>query len=213
MRKILFGVIITLIILFGLKYCEDRVQDKTELQESSLLIQEQIQNVGKLVVTEGHFSEVFNYKNSKEIFGEYFTSEKKALVVVNADVTIAYDLSKIEYKIDETNKVLSISKIPKEEITINPDIEYYDIQSDFLNPFEAQDYNKIKESVKKSLMNKIEKSSIKTNAKNRLISELSNFYILTKSLGWTLEYKSNPIKTLDDLSNQTFVNDFQSTIN
>ncbi len=208
MRKILFGVILTLIILFSFKYCEDKKEDKIVLQENSLLIQEQLKNVGKLIVTEGHFSEVFNYRNSKEIFGEYFTSEKKALVVVNADVTVAYDLSKIEYKIDEASKTLRITNIPTEEITINPDFEYYDVQADFLNPFEAQDYNKIKETVKKSLMKKVENSTLKTNAKNRLISELSKFYILTNSLGWTLQYNDNPIKSLEELNNQTFIDNF-----
>lgn len=208
MRKILFGVVITLVILFSFKYCEDSKEGKVELQESSTLIQQQIKNVGKLIVTEGHFSEVFNYKSSKEIFGEYFTSEKKALVVVNADVSIGYDLSKIKYEIDEANKTLRILSIPEEEININPDFEYYDVQSDFLNPFEAQDYNKIKESVKKSLMQKVENSSLKTNAKNRLISELSKFLILTNSLGWTLEYNSNPISTQEELNNQTFINNF-----
>ena len=194
-------------ILFSFKYCENKKADKIELQESSVLIQQQIKNVGKLVVTEGHFSEVFNYKNSKEILGDYFTSEKKALVVVNAEVTIAYDLSKIDYSIGEDTKTLRITSIPEEEIKINPDIEYYDVQSDFLNPFEAEDYNKIKESVRKSLMKKVENSSLKANAKNRLISELSKFYILTNSLGWTLEYNSNPIKNLEDLNHQTFVDD------
>ena len=208
MRKILFGVIITLIVLFSFKYCEDKKEDKIVLQENSLLIQEQLKNVGKLIVTEGHFSEVFNYRSSKEIFGEYFTSEKKALVVVNADVTIAYDLSKIEYKINEAAKTLRITNIPTEEITINPDFEYYDVRADFLNPFEAQDYNEIKETVKKSLMKKVENSTLKTNAKNRLISELTKFYILTNSLGWTLEYNDNPIKNLDDLNNHAFIDNF-----
>tara|TARA_R110002095_G_scaffold71163_1_gene60670 strand:- start:1966 stop:2580 length:615 start_codon:yes stop_codon:yes gene_type:complete len=193
MRKILFGVIITLIVLFTFKYCGDKQEDKIVLQESSTLLKEQINNVGKLIVTEGHFSEVFNYKNSKDIFGDYFTSEKKALVVVNADVTIAYDLSKIEFEVDEETKTLTILSIPKEEIKISPDFEYYDIQADFLNPFEAKDYNDIKNIVKQSLNKKIEASDIKTNAKNRLISELSKFYILTNSLGWTLQYNNKPI--------------------
>ena len=193
MRKILFGVIITLIVLFTFKYCGDKQEDKIVLQESSTLLKEQINNVGKLIVTEGHFSEVFNYKNSKDIFGDYFTSEKKALVVVNAEVTIAYDLSKIEFEVDEETKTLTILSIPKEEIKITPDFEYYDIQADFLNPFEAKDYNDIKNIVKKSLNKKIEASDIKTNAKNRLISELSKFYILTNSLGWTLQYNNKPI--------------------
>ncbi|GAA3587053.1 DUF4230 domain-containing protein [Flavivirga amylovorans] len=199
MRKILFGIVITLIILFSFKYCGDKQNEKVVLQESSALIQKQIKNVGKLVVTEGHFSEVFNYKNSKDIFGDYFTSEKKALIVVNAEVTIAYDLSKIEFEIDEANKTLTIINIPKEEVKISPDLEYYDIQSDFLNPFEAKDYNDIKKIVKASLNKKIEASDLKTNAKNRLISELSKFYILTNSLGWTLEYNKNPVSTIDAL--------------
>ncbi|APY10239.1 hypothetical protein BWZ22_02860 [Seonamhaeicola sp. S2-3] len=201
MRKILFGVIITLVILFTFKYCNDKREDKIVLQESSALIQEQIKNVGKLIVTEGHFSEVFNYKNSKEIFSEYFTSEKKALVVVNASVSIAYDLSKIKFKVDETNKTLHILNIPKEEVNINPDLEYYDVQSDFFNPFEAKDYNNIKHAVNASLAKKIEASDLKKNAKNRLISELSKFYILTNSFGWTLQYNETPMTSLESLQN------------
>ncbi|RZW57146.1 MAG: DUF4230 domain-containing protein, partial [Flavobacteriaceae bacterium] len=88
--------------------------------------------------------------------------------------------------------------IPTEEININPDFEYYDIQSDFLNPFEADDYNAIKETVKTSLLLKVENSELKSNAKNRLISELSKFYILTNSLGWTLQYNETPIDGIED---------------
>lgn len=91
MRKIIFDAVITLAILFTFKYCDDRRDNRVELRESLALIREQIKNVGKLIVIEGHFSEVFNYKNSKNFFGDYLPSEKKALVVANADVTIAYD--------------------------------------------------------------------------------------------------------------------------
>ena len=82
---------------------------------------------------------------------------KKAIVVVNAEVSIAYDLSKLDYEIDENNKILRIKTIPEEEISINPDLEYYDIQSNFLNPFEAEDYNAIKEIVNASMLEKVEK--------------------------------------------------------
>jgi hypothetical protein len=201
MRKILFGVIITLVVLFTFRYCDDKQEDKIVLKESTALIQEQIKNVGKLVVTEGHFSEVFTYKNSKGVFGDLISAEKKAVVIVNADVTIGYDLSKIEYQIDEETKTLKILSIPKEEIKISPDFEYYDMQADYLNPFEAKDYNSIKETVKKSLMKKVEASELKSNAQNRLISELSKFFMLTNSLGWTLEYNQSPISELSELNN------------
>ncbi len=201
MRKILFGVIITLVVLFTFKYCGDKNADKIVLKENTALIKEQIKNVGKLVVTEGHFSEVFTYKNSKLVFGDLLEAEKRAVVIVNADVTIGYDLSKIEYKIDETTKTLKIVSIPQEEIKISPDFEYYDIQADFLNQFEAKDYNAIKQTVNSSLMKKIEASDLKSNAQNRLLSELSKFLILTNSLGWTLQYNENPVVNLNQLKN------------
>ncbi|WP_178990004.1 DUF4230 domain-containing protein [Winogradskyella schleiferi] len=207
MRKILFGVIITLVVLFTFKYCEDKKEDKIIIEAHSALIQEQIKNVGKLVVTEGHFSEVFSYKNSKAIFGDLISAEKKALVVVNADVTVTYDLSKIEYNIDEATKTLQINSIPKEEIKINPDFEYYDVQADFLNQFDAKDYNNIKDTVKKSLMKKIEASDLKSNAQNRLMSELSKFFILTSSLGWKLQYNENSIEDLNQLQDLEIILD------
>ena len=207
MRKTLFGVVITLIVLFTFKYCGDKKEDKIVLKESTALIQEQIKNVGKLVVTEGHFSEVFTYENSKLVFGDLLEAEKRAIVIVNADVTIGYDLSKIEYKIDETTKTLKIISIPQEEIKISPDFEYYDIQADFLNQFEAKDYNAIKKTVNKSLMKKIEASDLKSNAQNRLISELSKFFILTNSLGWTLQYNENPVVNLNQLKNLEEISD------
>ncbi|MFK7781058.1 DUF4230 domain-containing protein, partial [Psychroserpens sp.] len=198
-RKILFGVIITLIVLFTFKYCGDQKEGEIILQENSALIQKQIKNVGKLVVTEGHFSEVFSYENSKSIIGDLIEAEKKALVVVNADVSIAYDLSLIEYQINEATRTLEILSIPKEEIKVNPDFKYYDIQADYFNQFEAKDYNEIKDTVKKSLMKKVEASELKLNAKNRLLSELAKFYILTNSLGWTLEYKQSTITDFESL--------------
>ncbi|WP_053970193.1 DUF4230 domain-containing protein [Mangrovimonas sp. ST2L15] len=199
MRKVILGVVIAVAIIFVFRQCENKKEDQIILQENSDLILEQIKNVGKLVVTEGHFSDVFTYKNSKALFGDLISAEKKALVVVNADVTIAYDLSQIEYELDESTKTLRILSIPKEEIKVNPDFEYYDVQADFLNQFEAKDYNQIKNKVKVSLMKKIEASDLKKNAENRLISELSKFYILTNSLGWTLEYNGSSINEIEEL--------------
>ncbi|GGI55757.1 DUF4230 domain-containing protein [Winogradskyella haliclonae] len=191
MRKFLFGVLLTVTILLVYRECTH--ESTVVINNSSDILQEQLKNVSKLVVTEGHFSEVFNYENSKEILGDYLTAEKKAIVVVNAKVSIAYDLSLLQYKMDEDTKTLKILSIPEHEISINPDLEYYDIQDDFLNQFEAEDYNSIKESVNKSLLDKIEKSNLVSNAKNRLISELAKFYILTNSLGWKLEYNGEQL--------------------
>jgi hypothetical protein len=75
------------------------------------------------------------------------------------------------------------------------------VQADFLNPFEAEDYNAINKKVKQQITKKINASNLKSNAENRLISELSKFYILTNSLGWTLQYNQKTIDKVEDLSN------------
>ena len=164
-----------------------------------MLIQEQINNVSKLIVTEGHFAEVYNYKDSQQLFGPLITADKKALVVVNAEVTVGYDLSLVKFEINEDTKTLRIISIPEPEIKINPDFEYYDVTADYLNQFNAEDYNKIKRNVNASLLKKIEASTLKSNAQNRLLSELSKFLVLTNSMGWTLSYGDRNIQNFDEL--------------
>lgn len=164
-----------------------------------MLIQEQIKNVAKLIVTEGHFAEVYTYADSKELFGPLLTAEKKALVVVNAEVTIAYDLSKIEFIVNDSSRTVTLRNIPEPEISIKPDFEYYDVTADYLNPFDAGDYNRIKRNVNASLLKKVEASSLKSNAKNRLVSELSKFLVLTNTMGWTLIYDETPISDVEQL--------------
>ena len=205
MKKIFIGILITLAAVLIIRSCSDDKEEKSILEENSMLIQQQIDNVSKLIVTEGHFAEVYNYKDSKAVFGPFVSAKKKALVVVNADITVAYDLSKIEFSVDENAKALRIKSIPEPEIKINPDFEYYDVSSDYLNMFDASDYNKIKKHVNASLMKKVNKSSLIKNAENRLISELQKFYILTNSMGWSLEYQGETIErntgNIEDLQN------------
>ena len=199
MKKVLVGAIIALASVLIYKSCADERERKTLLQESSMLIQQELKNVSKLIVTEGHFVEVYNYKDSRELFGTLVTADKKALVVANAEVTIAYDLSKITYDMDEANKTITLTQIPEPEVKINPDFEYYDVTADYLNPFKAEDYNLIKKNVNQSLLKKIEASTMVSNAENRLLSELSRIYVLTNSLGWALVYKNSAVENTEQL--------------
>jgi hypothetical protein len=193
MKRFLAGVIITLAVVLVNRSCNKEANTKAVLHESSTLIQQQIANVSKLVVTEGHFSEVYNYKDSKELFGPLIMAQKRALVVVNANVAISYDLSRLQYEIDEKNRVLTITYIPEPEVRIDPDFEYYDVTADYFNPFNAADYNQIKNTIKASLAKKVEASSLRSNAENRLISELQKFYILTQSMGWAISYGGDTV--------------------
>ncbi|MDP3681176.1 MAG: DUF4230 domain-containing protein [Flavobacterium sp.] len=202
LRRILIGIGVIVGIFLLFKFCDFKKNDDEDITYNTNLIQQQILNVGKLVVTEGHFSEVITYKNQQKYLLDMLSFEKKALVVVNADVTVAYDLHKMKYDIDEKNKTITIVSIPKEEIKISPDIQFYDVEQSKLNPFTGDDYNKINKSVKANLTKKIEKSSLKTNAQNRLISELSKILILTNTMGWKLQYEGKVIESEKDFGKQ-----------
>lgn len=198
MRNIVLGIVIACVLVFGLRYCEHKKDERERIQQSTTLIQKQLKNVGKLIVTEGNYAEVLTYSDTQKLFG-FIDANKKALIVVNAEATISYDLSKIETEIDETTKTVTIKNIPEPELKINPNIEYYDVSQDYLNQFEAKDYNKIKQRVEKMLRLKIEASELPKNAQSRLISELQKIYILTNSMGWTLQYNETPIVTEEAL--------------
>ncbi len=191
-------VVLLAVIVYLAYILITRKNENSTLEYDTNLIEQQIKNVGKLVVTEGHFAEVITYKDQKKYLMNVFSFEKKAMVIVNADVTVSFDLSKITYDIDAANKTLTIKYIPKEEIKIYPELKYYDVDQSKLNEFTGEDYNKINKIVKANLAKKIEKSTLKTNAQNRLISELSNILILTKSMGWKLQYNGEQIATGTD---------------
>ena len=59
MRNLLLGVCLTLLIVFGFRYCERKNEEQDQLKADTSLLQEQIKNVGKLVVTEELFTSLF----------------------------------------------------------------------------------------------------------------------------------------------------------
>ena len=115
-NRIIVAFISIVLIVLLFKFCDFKKQDTSSLESNTNLIQQQIVNVGKLVVSEGHFAEVLTYKDKDEYFGGIVSFDKKALLIVNADVTVSYDLHQIKYDIEEKNKILTILNIPKEEI-------------------------------------------------------------------------------------------------
>lgn len=202
LKRMLMIAATVIAVMLGFKYCEFKKSDTASVDYNTNLIQQQIVNVGKLVVTEGHFAQVLTYKDQDDYFGGIVSFKKKALLIVNADVTVSYDLRQVKYDVNEKNKTITILNIPKEEIKISPDIQFYDVNQSKLNPFTGEDYNKINKSVKANLSQKIQKSALKANAQNRLVSELSKILILTSSMGWTLKYEGKTIQSESDFNHQ-----------
>ncbi|MFD2200396.1 DUF4230 domain-containing protein [Shivajiella indica] len=201
MNRFIIGFLVAFLIFGSIWLLLDKRESNEEIRENTALIQQQIQQVGKLIVTEGYFSQVFTFKNSQNLFLNLYTSDKKALVVVNAKVTVEYDLRQLQTEIDQENKTVILKQIPEPVINIYPDIEYYDVTQDYFNKFGAGDYNKIKNTVNARIREKVNQSSLLDNSKERLMAELANIYILTKSLGWTLQYNEMIIENEEQIKN------------
>ncbi len=199
MKRILILALICILLGSGFTYfIMKKASNSSQVLPDTELIAQQMKNVSKLVVNEAKISQIYNYKDEKS-FMNLMSFDKKALVVVNADVQIMYDLSKLEYVVDESTKTLRITHIPKEEIKINPDIKIYDVEESRFNAFKGSDYNEIQEKVRKQFFDQIKNSNIEKNAENRLVSELSKFLVVTKSLGWTLQYQEQIINSTEDI--------------
>ena len=199
--KVVFALFVILFFMFtgALLYKTFTENKSSDMQYNTAVIQEQLKNVSKLVVTEAAFSQVMTYKDQQKYFMNLLSFDKKAVVIVNAKATVAYDLSQLKYQIDEKNKVVQLIAIPSPEVNIYPDYTIYDVEQSTFNPFVGDDYNKINTKIKQDIANKIEKSTLKTNAENRLVSELSKILIVTQSLGWKLEYQGNVIQDEQEL--------------
>lgn len=194
-KTLIVGAVLFICILFTYDYFKDRDSVNETLYAQSALIEKQLRNVSKLVVTEASYAKVYNYKNKESYGMDIFSSEKNALIISNARAQVAYNLRELKYDIDPTKKTITITYIPEPELTIDPNLQFYQIENGYFNKFAAQDLNRIKENITKDLRKKIMASDVMKNAQNRLLSELSQIYVLTASLEWTLIYNGNTVES------------------
>ena len=159
-------------------------EDKHQKSEEIAVVVNSIKNLSKLVVSSGNFSEIYNYTDSEKYFYDYLSFDKKAIITVNAQVEVGYDLSKLEIQIDSLSKKIIINKIPNQEVVITPDIKYFDLQQSQFNVFSKEDLNKINQKSIDKIKQTIEVTDLKKKSKTRLFEELSKIYQLSVIYNW-----------------------------
>jgi hypothetical protein len=199
MKKIIFYILLFVLgFLFATMYFNKEVKQQEKEQIQVML--HEIKNVSKLVVAETEVSEIYNYQTAKNYFYFPFDFSKKAIIVANAKVKIAYDLSKMELELDSINKKIIINSIPKEEIIIEPNLKYYDLEQSMFNTFTKNELNKINQKAIEQLRKTIKISDLKNRANKQLIAELQKLYFITNVLNWEI---------VDKTQNQIFSNHFK----
>jgi len=185
MKRIASYIIIFILgFLIALMYFKKETQ-KQEKEQVQVMLHE-IKNVSKLIVAETEVSEIYNYQTAKNYFYLPYNFEKKAIVIANAKVKVAYDLSKMKIELDSVNRKIVIKKIPKEEIIIIPNLKYYDLEQSVFNSFSKDELNTINQKAIQKLKETIDVSDLKRQAKEKLLEELKKLYNITTVLDWEI---------------------------
>jgi len=164
---------------------------KEQSVEQSSTIVSKIEKVFKVVSAEGHFNEVYNYKQTKEYF-HFIPSTKKALLLIHAKVLMGYDFEKLKYTVDEKNKVIRITNLGFPEIlSVEPTYNYYNIDDGMLNKFKPSELNKLQEKGKQQIIKAAYESDLMKTAQNQLQLLLKEFFAPS---GWKVETNEPKIK-------------------
>ncbi|MCG8753035.1 DUF4230 domain-containing protein [Tenacibaculum finnmarkense] len=171
--------------------------EKTQQKEEIQVVLNGIKNLRKLVVSQGSFSEMYHFSDTKKYFYDYVAFEKKAILSVNAKVEVGYDLSKLTIEIDSIGKQIIIHKIPAASVVIAPDIKYFDLQQSQFNTFSKSDLNNLSTKAIENIKQTVTVSRLKIAAKTRLFEELSKIYQLSKIYNWKVVDKTNSKRLVD----------------
>jgi len=186
-------VIVALFLVFGLgifaakKYYQF---GETVKQESSQVLLERMKAVAKVVAVEGYFSEIYTHEDYYNFDLSPF--RKKALLRVKAKVSVGYDLEGMKIDADDATKVISISSIPDPKIlSIDHDVDYYDIQEGTFNSFTEKEFTELNRRAKKFIEEKAKSDDLGLllAAEEQKLKMLESIEMIANTAGYAVEFK------------------------
>lgn len=175
--------------VFNWIYGKKLRDNKEELRQESTILLERIEKVFKVVMAEGYFTEIYDHSSKKDFWG-IFKTNKKALVVAKAKVSVGFDFAKMKTRRDETTRKLIVEAFPEAEVlSVDTDYKFYDIDQGWLNKFNHEEYTAILSEAKRMMQQKALESDLPKVA-NRQVGLMMNQ--LASAMNWEIEYKALP---------------------
>ena len=195
---VFLGLVLGGISMYWLFSLFRKKQSKEITTHQSTVLMEKIRSVCKLISVEGDFAEVYKYENTRERFMSLLISKKKALIVIKAKAQIGYDLSKILMHADNGKKKIILSNFPEPEVlSIEPDLEFYDIKNGLFNTFTPDDLTSLNIEAKKHIREKIPESGLMDTAKKEALQSVLLIEKIVETIGWKLDYTALRISEKD----------------
>lgn len=159
-------------------------QNKTIVRESSHTVIESIRKVFKIVCAEGQLNELYNFEETKKLFG-FLPSTKRALVIIEAKVLIGFDFEKCVWEADESSQKIKLVSFPAPEIlSIETDYKYYNFDEGIFNLLNREDLTRIQVNGKKQVELAAIKSHLPKIAADQMRAILTE---VVQSKNWQLE--------------------------
>lgn len=193
----IFAVVLALALVVGgafLGRTKLFPQAKHHTEEEAQVLLESIRETIKLVTLEATFSEIYNYEDYVGYDLPFF--RKKALVRVQADVSIGFDLEKVELEALPDLGQLIIRNLPAAEIlAIDHDLDYYDLQEGAFNSFSEKDLTELNRKAKDFIRQRALETNLLERGSNRMNELVSTLSYMAQAAGWelVLEQYSAPI--------------------
>jgi hypothetical protein len=168
-----------------------RPKEKVKTEEEAIVILEKIKTVSKLVTVEGYFAELYNYKDYYAY--DWWIFRKKAIVRVKAKVSAGFDLSNLSFDVRPEESLIIIKNIPDSAqiISIDHQLDYYDISEGTFNSFSEADYNKINQNARDFIEQKALESNLLPKASEQGIKILEVIRFMAESAGWRVQMGDN----------------------
>ena len=144
----------------------------------------------KLISVEGQFSELYSYKESYE-YDFFNLFSKKIILRVNAKVSVGYDFENVNLSIDSLTKTVTLNELPSPEIlSIDHNLDYYDISEGTFNSFTPEELNNMNKKGKDFIASKAKTTQILQKAEVQKQDYIKMMEMALKSGGWKLVIKS-----------------------
>ncbi len=196
--EVILGLILGGILVYWFFSLFRKKQSKELTEKQSTVLLDKIKSVCKLVSVEGDFAEIYHYENTKEGFMSLLSSKKKALIVVKAKAQIGYDLKKLKLKADNEKKKIILNDFPEPEVlSVEPDLQFYDIKNGLFNSFSPNDLTNLNQEAKEHIKQKIPDSGLMDTARKEALQAVLLVEKIVETIGWTLDYSAIEMTNTD----------------
>ena len=180
-------IILTALSCFGIfSIYQKLTQIKRVDQVTSVVLLERVERVFQLVTVEGNFSEIYNYEN--HIFADLWPFRKKALVQVNAKVSVGYNFESINFITDEDNKILKLDgPLDPEILSIDHDVKGYEFNNGLFNMISDDDITQMGAEAKAFIKIKAEESDLFSQSEEQKKELIDMLKWILKASDWELQ--------------------------